>query len=409
MSDHTLTQHRGKWAIRYIRRDDEGNVVLDSNGKPSRGCDSTGIPVGDEESKQEAQKFLINWLAGRRAADQQALITVEETTIGAVCKMYLAHCEKENTALATQYKLRNVRDSDMAGFDVRTVSARMFEDYVDARVEEGDVSEYSALWELRCLRTAIRHAYESHPALMGLTRPLVKETDEQKAILQRVREVHLDDWEQPDYIEAAKAHSAYIHQFTMIALFTAARLESIRMLCWSRVDWISGRINFKYPGEIETRKKRAIVKIHSMLLPVLREMWIRQGRPRTGLVLYPGLFYPTGGKTHKERAALRRAAYLKLPCFADKWRRFRATTARADVSPHALRRSCAVRMFRSGASTRQVAMVLADSEETVRKHYAPFIRSEADEAIEMMRSPEEMERDRRLMMGENNVVAFGGR
>ncbi|MBN9348268.1 MAG: hypothetical protein J0I48_19070 [Devosia sp.] len=150
--------------------------------------------------------------------------------------------------------------------------------------------------------------------------------------------------------------------FTLIALNQAARSEAIEELDWTRID--TKRlgdpklrrvlIDFRDPARPETKKRRGIMPVSDRLLPILREEWLRQGRPEYGPVL------GTYGSTRKSFARVKLEAFGAGSVVGDSlWR-------------HDTRRTWATLATMKGVKLEKVAQVLADTLETTEKHYAHY-------------------------------------
>jgi integrase len=70
--------------------------------------------------------------------------------------------------------------------------------------------------------------------------------------------------------EARRRGRSYMALFLRIGLYTGARPSAVLQLTWDRVDLQTGRIDFRLPGEVETKKRRPNAPINFMLLRALR-------------------------------------------------------------------------------------------------------------------------------------------
>jgi len=135
-----------------------------------------------------------------------------------------------------------------------------------------------------------------------------------------------------------------VGRFVCIALETAARSRSIETLEWSAVNFTSGLIDFRTPGERATNKRRGVVPISDKLRPILEQAFAE----RVGPCVLDGT-----GSARKG------------------WERFRRQHG-FDVTRHDLRRTWASLRAMWGVSMTDIARVLGDSVETTSKHYAHF-------------------------------------
>jgi integrase len=165
------------------------------------------------------------------------------------------------------------------------------------------------------------------------------------------REVFLREDQENEYHARAMGLSVgrpTLHRvslFVAIALDTAARREAIMDLDWSRVDWVSGRIDFRVPGRRVSRKRRVVVPIATRLRPTLERAWREAGCPAAGPVF--------GGVKN-----LRSGFELFLSGSGYPW-----------ATAHVLRHTWATLKLRAGVDPWAVAGVLGDDLKTVLARY----------------------------------------
>ena len=137
--------------------------------------------------------------------------------------------------------------------------------------------------------------------------------------------------------------------FAHIALATASRKRAIEELRWQQIDFAARLVRFNPDGRRQTSKRRPVVPISSVLLPVLQ---LAREAAHGDFVL--------GNDSDIERSfgALCRVAH-------------RATgNARfLDITPHVLRHTWATQAARAGVSLFEVAGVLGDQLTTVQRVY----------------------------------------
>jgi integrase len=145
----------------------------------------------------------------------------------------------------------------------------------------------------------------------------------------------------------------YMPLFILIGLYTGRRKEAILSLRWSQVDLKTNLIDFRKPGEAETKKRRGRVPIPANLIPHLRRARLR------GSDLGPVLHIsgkPIANIKKGFAAACRRAGL-------------------DDVTPHTLRHTAATWIMQSGkVPTWEAAGFLAMSERmlvAVYGHHSP--------------------------------------
>lgn len=136
-------------------------------------------------------------------------------------------------------------------------------------------------------------------------------------------------------------------RFLWLALHTGARKGAICDLTWDRVDWQTRVIDYKVPGQLETKKRRARVPISDALLPALRTM-------------------------HDERVSNR-----VMENNDNLWRAITTIARHAGVkgvTPHVLRHTAASHMARCGIPLQKIAALLGNTVlmvETVYAHHCP--------------------------------------
>ncbi len=135
-----------------------------------------------------------------------------------------------------------------------------------------------------------------------------------------------------------------IARYVAVGLDCAARKDAILGLTWDRIflDGANPYIDFRVPGQPLHNKRRTAVPINPRLLPVLQ----RAKREKTTeyFLDHPGS--------------------IKRP-----WKSFVSATPYGWVTPHDLRRTFASLAVQAGVRFEDVAQVLCDSVEIVRRHY----------------------------------------
>lgn len=141
--------------------------------------------------------------------------------------------------------------------------------------------------------------------------------------------------------------------FTLLR-WTGLRGSDAVALTWSEVHFDTKEIE----RLTQKRKKKVVIPIQSELLALLEmERDRRSPKPEDTVLLNP----ETGKKLDRPRL----------------YKRLVATGNRAGVSnarPHRFRDTLAVDMLSRGASPYDVAKMLADTIETVERHYTPFVK-----------------------------------
>jgi integrase len=269
------------------------------------------------------------------------------TTIAELVGLYThLHIEKRDIRAATRDALKPIV-ANLGHLEPEGVTSAVWAEYEASRKHHltGKPISSSSLRRQRKALNAVVNWAHVHGFLAETRRlPRIVMPQENPA-----RESYLDVHEQDAFQTAADVFDAELGLFIAIALSVGARSSSIEQLDWARVDWPngpkdSGFIDFRFPGERETKKRRVKLPISKKLLPRLQRAWLAAGRPTKGRVF--------------------RRREIKYT-----FERFRATIGREDICPHDLRRSCAIRMARAGVSMHEIARVLGDTVAVVEKHY----------------------------------------
>ena len=147
--------------------------------------------------------------------------------------------------------------------------------------------------------------------------------------------------------EVLREHaSAHLRLFLSLAINTGQRKAAILELKWSQIDLERGQVWYT---QTTHNKRRAVVPIN--------------GELRADL---------------DEAKALAQTVYViewrgeKVTDIKRAWQRACERAGVRDATIHDLRRTCASWLLMKGATFAQVAAVLGDSEEVVRKHYAQW-------------------------------------
>jgi integrase len=156
----------------------------------------------------------------------------------------------------------------------------------------------------------------------------------------------------------ASVKMEHLRLFVLIGLYTGARHSAILQLTWDRVDLECGRIDFKTPGIVVTRKRRAHAPIPDMLREVLAEA--KQKAKGKHVVMYAGK--PLKTIMNSFATACRRAGI-------------------EGVTPHTLKHTFITWGLRSGATVWDMAGLTATSVETISKVYGHHVQADLQRTV----------------------------
>lgn len=145
--------------------------------------------------------------------------------------------------------------------------------------------------------------------------------------------------------------------FIRLGLYTGARHQAILQLTWDRVDLETGRIDYRLPGEPETKKRRPHAPVRNALLTTLRRA--RKNADGKYVVSHRGK--PLKSIKGAFRGACKRAG-LK------------------GVTPHTLKHTYITWLLRAGVSVWRVSGLTATSPATIQKVYGHHIQDDLREA-----------------------------
>jgi len=159
----------------------------------------------------------------------------------------------------------------------------------------------------------------------------------------------------------------YLNLFIRIGLGTGARHEAILSLTWDRVDLEHGRIDFRVPGRVVTKKRRPHAPINDRLLRLLRAAYkLREG----GHVIMH-----RGGPLLSVKKA-----------FAKACERAELT----GVTPHTLKHTYITWLLRSGVPIWDVAGLTSTSAATVEQVYGHHAKDRLKAAANAINSAEKV-------------------
>ena len=179
------------------------------------------------------------------------------------------------------------------------------------------------------------------------------------------RDVWLTRSEVARLLRAARSLPRACHHLPLailVAIYTGRRKETVSALRWHQVDLIRGIIDFRRPGEAETKKRRGQVSIHRKLLGHLHRAKARQSAGDLDFVIQW-----EGRRAKDIKKSFARAVAL--------------SGISKRVTPHTLKHTSASWMLQNGVSIWDVADFLATSVRTIEKVYGHHCPSHQERAL----------------------------
>lgn len=147
---------------------------------------------------------------------------------------------------------------------VSSLTARRHEQYRDHCLAEG-LSPGSINQRRNRLRAALHLAMKSGELTAAPHVPKEEEPPPRAEILTRAQVAAI--------LRSARKHNyPFVALFTRIAVYTGARRTAILQLTWDRVDLQTGVVDFRLPGVVHRRKRRAATAVPPRLLATLKHL-----------------------------------------------------------------------------------------------------------------------------------------
>lgn len=233
---------------------------------------------------------------------------------------------------------------------VSAITARNHERFIQEKREQGK-SNGTINRHLGTLRAALRFAVRSGDINSAPHIPALREPAPRAHVLDR-RQVARLLW--------AARPWPHVALFIRLAIYTGARRAAILQLTWDRVDLKAGTVDFRLPGVLHSRKRRAVTALPARLLSSLRRLHKRAKSDH--VITYNG----------EPIASIRRA--------------FRDTAKAAKlahVTPHVLKHT-AVSWALRVASPWVVSGMTATSVRTLQNVYGKHLVEDQRVAVEKM-------------------------
>lgn len=326
---HTLKRNRsGYWEVRYSEKQADGTW-------------RTRTVSARTKDRGEASEFKAALLTNEARLVSQ--VTVPD--LGTVLEAYVKATPGQDFNTRAPRRL-------LSHLPVDLLTPEQVQDYTRTRTVEDGVAGSTVLRELGAVTAALNWAVSKRT--FGIKAEQVPHID--KPARGNPRNLWLNEEDEPVFHAAAMGLSigrARLHRLTLfigLGLDTAARKEALLELTWDRVDFRSGKIDFRVPGAATGNKRRTVVEISARLMPLLLRAWAEAQAAGDG------------------RAAL----VCRQGDIRTAWETFVRTTHGgrfAWMTPHLMRHSWAKLNARAGVSLFDIAGVLGDTYETVARNY----------------------------------------
>lgn len=275
------------------------------------------------------------------ARDQQKLSVPEGDTLAHLMAAYIADRREEGKQAQKMVWIWNVLKGHFGPLRAPDITRVICRDYIEARRAAGK-AEHTIHGELRVLRSALNWSAKNK---LIAAAPYVWMPPRPPA-----RDRHLTRDEVARLLDAAAL--PHLRLFIVLAIATAARLQAILGLTWTRVDFKRGLIDLRDPDLPKTNKGRAIVPMNDSARAALLEA--QAGAISPYVIEWAGS--RVGSLKRAMGSALRRAG-IKI---------------KGDGA-HLLRHSAAVWMAEDGVPMSEIAQYLGHSSTAVTERvYARF-------------------------------------
>jgi integrase len=293
-------------------------------------------------NEKEAQRFFSDWLAGAGKAPD------ESYTFGQAWKL---QAEEHDTASDRKVYSWKALTPWFGTLKIDRLTQRHVDKYVAARTADG-VTSGTIRRELSDLISAANWLRKTN-RVRALVLPSLRLPADSEP---RTRYLSRGEMDRLLKHMGEQEYLLPVHLLVYVGLFTGARKQAIHDLTWDRVDFQCGMIDFGVPGRRATKKRRAIVPLHSYLRAVLEQV---PEQYRTGNVV--------------KSASCRRSLDTLMK-----------EAGLVGVTMHTLRHTFASHLASAGTPLAHVAAMLGNTVSVTERTYAKFAPSALQASIEVL-------------------------
>lgn len=298
--------------------------------------------------RREAEAFRAAFVLNSGAHPLDAADVRIETVLDSYYERHAKHLPSREQAAIAIASLKAFYGISTVG----AVTARNHERFIQEKRDEGK-SNGTINRHLGTLRASLRFAVRSGDLSSAPHVPALKEPPARAHVLDRRQIAQL--------LRAARrlGHD-HIGRFIRLAVYTGARRSAILQLTWDRVDLKAGTVDFRLPGVLHSRKRRAVTALPARLLSSLKRLQKRATSDH--VIVYNGQPIASIKRAFKDTA---KAAKL------------------AHVTPHVLKHT-AVSWALRVASPWVVSGMTATSVRTLQNVYGKHMMEDQRAAVEEM-------------------------
>jgi integrase len=199
--------------------------------------------------------------------DRQPEAKPDEIGVASLLESYY---ERHAKALPSAERIRiaiNHLEEFYGAATVSTVNARSHERYIAQCRTEGK-ADGTINRHLGSLRAGLRFGVRSGDLATAPHVPSLQEPPPRPHVLDRQQVARL-------LRAAQRLGHHHVGRFIRLAIYTGARRNAILGLTWDRIDFENGTVDFRLPGVLHARKRRAVTGLPRRLLSSLRRLRAR--------------------------------------------------------------------------------------------------------------------------------------